>query len=68
MRELLDKQKLAYKHYFDDLLLMQRCGTGTEDNVAKCKNRLFEKLEAIEIFTQKKKAACSPKQTTKNDT
>lgn len=66
MRELLDKEKLAYKHYFDDLLLMQKSGTGTEDNVAKCKNRLFEKLKVIELDEQKKKAACSPKQTTKN--
>lgn len=34
---------------------MQKSGTGTEDNVAKCKNRLFEKLKVIENGKQNKK-------------
>lgn len=66
MLMLLRQQKEAYKHYFDDLLLMQRSGTGSKENVVNCKSRLFEKLKAIELDEQKKKAACSPKQTTKN--
>lgn len=66
MLTLLRQQKEAYKQYFDDLLLMQRSGTGTKENVANCKSRLFEKLKAIEIFKQKKKAACEPTQTTLN--
>lgn len=63
---LLRKQKEAYKHYFDDLLLMQRSGTGSKENVVNCKSRLFEKLKAIELDEQKKKAACEPTQTTLN--